>query len=51
MPWWQIALYVLLALAGAFGLFALLFYAAWLELVAIDRENEDEPTEHGGRPL
>ncbi len=47
----QLALYVFLALCLVFMLAGLLVYAALIEMEAVDRENEDEPTEHGGRPL
>lgn len=47
----QIALYIGGAVALILGLAGLLVYAALREMDAIDRESEDEPTEHGGRPL
>lgn len=47
----QIALYIFMTIAGIFCLAALLVYAAIREMEAIDRLDEPEPTEHGGRPL
>lgn len=48
---WWIAACIVIGFALLVGLGFLIVRAAFQVMDAIDREDEYEPTEHGGRPL